>query len=214
MRALLIVPPGDRAAYVEALASGADAVVADVASAAPSGIGGPALYVRLPSLDDPSALDALKAAAALRPQGVALATTGGADVQRLGARLAVEEAALGLHDGVLRVLAFATDSPAAIFGLASYRGASRRLAGLVWSASPLYAALGATSGRGGPFRLARDMTLLAAKAAGVLAIDTAFADSGDLEGLRDEARAARADGFDGKSAVSARQVGVISGVFG
>lgn len=214
MRALLIVPPGDRAAYAEALASGADAVVADAAAAATARAAGPALYVRLPPLDDPSALEALKAAAALRPQGVALATTGGADVQRLGARLAVEEAALGLEEEALRVLAFATESPEAIFGLASYRGASRRLAGLVWSVAPLEAALGATSRRGGPFRLARDMTLLAAKAAGVLAIDAPFADADDPEGLRAEALAAQADGFDGKAAVSAGQAEAIMAVFG
>lgn len=214
MRALLIVPPGDRAAFAEAVASGADAVVADAASATAAPAGGPALYVRLPPLDDPGALDALKAAAALRPVGVALATTGGAEVQRLGARLAVEEAALGLQDGALRVLAFATESPQAVLGLASYRGASQRLAGLVWSVSPLDAALGAKSRRGGPFRLARDMALLAAKAAGVLAIDAAFTEAGDLDGLREEAQAARADGFDGKAALSATQVRAIRGVFG
>ena len=166
--------------------------------------------MRLPPLDDPGFFEALKMAAALRPQGVALATTGGGDVQRLGARLAVEEAALGLEEGALRVLAFATESPQAIFGLASYRGASARLAGLIWSVSPLDAALGATGARGGPFRLARDMTLLAAKAASVLAFDAAFA--GDEAGLREEAAAARADGFDGKVAMSAAQVGVIRGV--
>jgi citrate lyase subunit beta/citryl-CoA lyase len=212
VRALLIVPPGDRAAYAEALTSGADAVVADVAAASAGGHG-PALYVRLPPLDDPSALGALKAATALRPRGVALATTSGADVQRIGARLAVEEAALGLPEGTFGVLAFATESPQAIFELASYRGASARLVALVWSTSPLDAALGADGRRGAPFKLARDMTLLAAKAAGVLAIDAAFAGA-DLEALCDEARAARADGFDGKVALSGGQVVEIGRVFG
>ena len=56
MCALLIVAPGDRAAYAEALPSGADAVVADAATAAPSRVGGPALYVRLPPLDGMSEL--------------------------------------------------------------------------------------------------------------------------------------------------------------
>jgi citrate lyase subunit beta/citryl-CoA lyase len=206
MRALLIVPP-DRAAFAEALTSGADMVVADAAIARP---GCAALYVRLPPLDDPLFFETLKAAAALRPQGVAMAANGGAEVQRLGARLAVEEAALGLEEGALRVLAFATESPEAIFGLASYRGASARLAGLVWSVSPLDAAMGATRACGGPFRLARDMTLLAAKAAGVLAFDAASA--GDEAGLREEAAAARADGFDGKVAVDAGQVAAIRAV--
>ena len=211
MRSLLIVPPGDAAAYAEALASGADALVVDAALAA----SGPAHFLRLRPLDDKLALDGLRAAAALRPRGLALTqATGGADVQRLGARLAVEEATLGLPEGSLGILVFATESPEAIFGLSSYRGASQRLAGLVWTVAPLDAALGATPGRRGPFRLARDMTLLAAKAAGAPAIDAAFADADDLEGLRAEAQAARADGFDGKAAVSAAQVAVINEVFG
>ena len=72
------------------------------------GAAGPALYLRLPPLDAPDALAALAAAAAARPHGFALAgAAGGADVQRLGARLAVEEARLGLPDGAFRILAFA-----------------------------------------------------------------------------------------------------------
>jgi citrate lyase subunit beta/citryl-CoA lyase len=215
MRSVLIVPPGDSAAFAEALASGADAVIADAATA--TAADGVALFLRLPALDDAGALAALRGAAALRPRGVALSqAAGGADVQRLGARLAVEEARLGLADGAIRVLAFATESPQAIFGLPSYRGASQRLEGLVWSVAPLDAKLGARSaGRAaGPFRLARDLTLLAARAAGVGAIDAAYPLVDDLDGLRAEALLARADGFDGKAALSAGQAAVINEVFG
>jgi citrate lyase subunit beta/citryl-CoA lyase len=204
MRSLLIVPPRDASAYAEALKSDADALVADAAVA--TGAGGPAHFLRAGLHGD------LKAAAALRPRGLALASASGADVQRLGARLAVEEATLGLAEGTFRVLVFATESAEAVLGLASYRGASARLAGLVWTASPLDAALGAER-RGGPFRLARDMTLLSARAAGVLAIDAPYPDVDDLGGLRAEALAARADGFDGKAALSAAQAAVINEVF-
>jgi len=48
----------------------------------------------------------------------------------------------------------------------------------------------------------------------VLAIDAAFVDAGDLDGLREEALAARADGFDAKAAVRAGQVEVIGRAFG
>ena len=57
------------------------------------------------------------------------------------------------------------------------------------------------------------MVLLAARAAGVLAFDAAFADLDDLEGLRAEALAAKADGFDGKLAIDPRQVALINTVF-
>jgi citrate lyase subunit beta/citryl-CoA lyase len=100
--------------------------------------------------------------------------------------------------------------------LPSYRGASARLDGLVWSASPLDAALGASPQRraAGPFALARNLTLFAARAAGTLALDAPFPDAGDLDGLRAEALAAKADGFDGKAAIHWDQVAVINEVFG
>ncbi len=44
MRSLLIVPPGDAAAYAEALASGADALVVDAALAAPSARPAPRIF--------------------------------------------------------------------------------------------------------------------------------------------------------------------------
>jgi citrate lyase subunit beta/citryl-CoA lyase len=216
VRSLLIVASGDGAC---ALDSGADALVVDVATAAalPVRAGEPAIYLRFGGLDDASAADALAAAAALRPRGVVLSpATGGGDVQRLGARLAVEEALLGLPDGTIRVLAFATETAQAIFGLSSYRGASARLDGLMWSAAPLDAALRASPARraAGPFALARNLTLLAARAAGALALDAPFPDVRDLDGVRAEALAAKADGFDGKAAIHPDQVAVINEVFG
>jgi citrate lyase subunit beta/citryl-CoA lyase len=207
VRSLLIVAGGGDPA--RARDSGADALVVDAAAAA-AFAGGPPVYLRF---DEGGAL---AAAAASRPRGFALGeASGGADVQRLGARLAVEEALLGLPDGTLRVLAFATQTPGAIFGLPSYRGASARLDGLVWTFSPLDAALGASPTRraAGPLALARNLTLFAARAAGVRAIDAPFPAGGDLDGLRAEAQAARADGFDGKAALDPDQVAVINEVF-
>lgn len=210
MRAALIV--ADPASWEAALECGADALIAE-AAAGPPPAAHPALYLRLPALDEDGALDALKAAAALRPRGVAAPLASGAEAQRLGARLAVEEARLGLEDGALKILAFATESPEAIFGLPSYRGASSRLVGLVCAVAPLAAALRAERRDAGPLRLARDLMLIAARAAGILALDAPYADADDLDGLRAEARAARADGFDGKLALSAAQAGVIDQAF-
>ena len=216
MRSLLIVGDGSAAGS----ASGADALILDAAAAAalPVAAGGPAIFVRLPPLDAPDALGALEAAARLKPRGVALPlAAGGGDVQRLGARLAVQEAVLGLADGSIGVLAFATESPEAIFGLSSYRGASARLAGLIWSAAPLDAALRAAPRRrdaaDGPLRLARNLALYAARAAGVLALDAPFPEVADLQGLRAEAIAARDDGFDGKAALDPAQAAVINAIF-
>jgi citrate lyase subunit beta/citryl-CoA lyase len=210
MRALLNVPEGDSAAFARAMASGADAVLADAAAAVGWRGQGPTLYLRVPPFDDPCALDDLAAAVRLRPAGVALArAVGGADVQRLGARLAVEEARQGLADGALRILAFATETPEAVLALPSYCGASARLVGLVVTRAALALALRAAP-LSGPVRLARDLALIASRAAGVAALDAPF---DGLGGLRAEALAGRADGFDGMAALSPEQVPVIQAAF-
>ena len=214
MRSLLLVPSGDSAAVARGLASGADALVIDAGAAPRARAGGPAIFARARPLDAADALAEIEAAAAMGARGFAMPrAAGGGDVQRLGARLAVQEARLGLPDGTLQILAFASETPQAIFGLASYRGASRRLVGLVFTAAPLAASLRAAGPNRSPLRLARDLTLFAARAAGALALDAPFLDADDLDGLRAEAIAARDDGFDGKSAISPAQVAIINAVF-
>jgi len=61
--------------------------------------------------------------------------------------------------------------------------------------------------------LARDLTLFAAAAAGVDAIDTVFVDLHDAEGLALEARAAARDGFTAKMAIHPAQIPVINAAF-
>jgi citrate lyase subunit beta/citryl-CoA lyase len=65
----------------------------------------------------------------------------------------------------------------------------------------------------GAYRLARELTLLAATSARVAAIDGIFPDVRDLDGLRAETLAARRDGFAGKMAIEAAQVAVINEMF-
>ena len=143
---------------------------------------------------------------------------GAASVQQLSAKLAVREADFDLADEATQIIAV-VDTARALLGMASYRVSSGRLAGIAWSAAGLRADVGAESDRdhdgayAGAFRLARDLTLLAAAAAGVAAIDAAFADVADLTGLRAEAIAARRDGFSAKLAVSPEQAGVVNEVF-
>jgi citrate lyase subunit beta/citryl-CoA lyase len=125
---------------------------------------------------------------------------------------------LGQADGATRVIAVA-DTAQALFNLGSYRGSSARLIGVAWSAEALRADIGAETERDplgdylGAYRLARELTLLAATSARVAAIDAAFADIRDLKGLRAEALAARRDGFTGKMANDPAQVAVINDVF-
>ena len=158
MRSLLFVPGDDDQKLAKALASGADALIVDLEDSVADGRASrrrapppppssprrvqlairPRLYVRVnPFASGLTAAD-LDAVMPAAPDGVVLPKClGGADVQRLGASLAVREAEHGLADGSTRIIAIATESARALFGFASYRGASGRLEGLAWGGEDL-----------------------------------------------------------------------------
>ncbi|MCB1509240.1 MAG: CoA ester lyase [Hyphomicrobiaceae bacterium] len=237
MRSWLFVPADRPERFSKAIATGADAIIVDledsVAAEAKDAArrivaeelagldrAGAALYVRL----NPFATGRLEedAAAAIRarPDGVVLpkAETG-ADVARLDQLLRVLEAEEGLADGVTRILAIATETPRAVFGLGSYEDASPRLSALAWGAEDLSAVLGVEGWRDAagtpfpPYRLVRNLALFGAHAASVDPIDTVYTNVRDLDGLRAEAEASARDGFAGKLAIHPAQVSVINEAF-
>jgi citrate lyase subunit beta/citryl-CoA lyase len=57
------------------------------------------------------------------------------------------------------------------------------------------------------------MILLAARAAGIDALDTVFSNVNDEEGLRKETRLIKQMGFDGKSVINPRQIKIVHEVF-
>jgi citrate lyase subunit beta/citryl-CoA lyase len=238
VRSALFVPADDEKKLAKALHSGADALIVDLEdSVAPAakerarriaaeflraaGQGArPRLLLRVNPLDSSLIDGDLDAVMPAAPQGVVLPKSlDGASVQQLGVKLAVREALFGLADGSTRIVAIATESARALFGMASYRGCSPRLEGLAWGGEDLSADLGAESNRlpdgayAGPYRLARSVTLLGATAASVAPIDAVYTNFRDSGGLRAEAIAARRDGFWAKMAIHPAQIPVINEVF-
>ena len=234
LRSLIIAPGDDEAKLAAAVKSGADAVVIDLVVApearsaaranaarllAKAQILDPALMVRVNPLGDAESDRDLDAVMDQAPFAIVLPHALKAGLQQLSARLAVREALGGLEDGSTRVVAVA-DTAAALIGLAGARGMSARLIGLAWDAEALRADIGAETCRdesgayAGPYRLARDLTLLAATAAGIAAIDAASTDVPDPGRLRAEALAARRDGFAAKLAADPGQAKVINDIFG
>jgi citrate lyase subunit beta / citryl-CoA lyase len=236
MRSFLFAPPDERQ-LAQALESGADALVIDLAAAHPSGrVGarsavarfletmrgrsaGPALIVRPNALDSGEIEADLDSVMVDPPEAILLPRSLGAEsVQELSSKLAVREALYSLADGATGIIA-AAETAQALLNLGGYRGATERLIGVVWSAESLRRDIGATTERDrdgryfSSYGLARDLTLLAATSAGVQAIDTAFPNVGDEEGLRAEARAARHDGFAGKIAIDAVHAAIINEIF-
>lgn len=239
MRSLLFAPADSPRKLDKAFACGADGVILDLEDSvafdrkpaardtaanflatARSAERRPQLLVRINALDTGLADADLDAVMAQRPDAIMLPKcASGADVQHLGAKLAVREAEYGLEDGATKIVAIATETAAAIFGMGSYAGASRRLVGLTWGAEDLSADLGAETNRlpddgyTPPYQLARSMTLFAAVAAQAQAIDTVYPNFRNMDGFRAECLAARRDGFTGKMAIHPDQAVVINDVF-
>jgi citrate lyase subunit beta/citryl-CoA lyase len=177
------------------------------------------LWVRVNALDTGLTLADLAAVMPARPDGIVLPKcASAADLAKVGAWLEALEAVRGRAGEETPILAIATETAASIFGLGGYAQAGPRLWGLMWGAEDLSASLGATENRRdgafhSPYRLARDLCLMGASAAGVVAVDTVYTDIEDLAGLEAESIAARRDGFGAKAVIHPKHVEVVNRAF-
>jgi len=239
MRSLLFVPGDSERKIAKALASGADALLLDledsvglerkpaartmtrefIAANRPKPAR-PRLYVRINSLETPFWEDDLAGVMSAQPDGIMLPKPrSGEDVHRLSIAMAHGEAQAGTQGGATRILPIATEMPVSILNMSSYIGSSSRLVGLTWGAEDLSAELGARTSRTetgaytSPFQLARDLCLITAVSAGVLPVDTVYADFRDAAGFARECEAAARDGFRAKMAIHPDQVAAINQAF-
>lgn len=229
--------PGDSAHKIErALASDADALILDwedgVAPAAKdaarevtvAAVAGRTVsarcWIRINALDSPHFAADLASLPVAAIAGVVLPKACGlADIERLGGVLDMAEAASGRRGGKLGVVAIVTETAASVLALGEFRRPVPRLVALMWGAEDLAGDLGVARNRdaGGayraPFRLARNLMLLAAAAAECSAIDAVRVDFRDLDALAAEASEARADGFTAKAGIHPDQVAPINRAF-
>jgi citrate lyase subunit beta/citryl-CoA lyase len=238
MRSLLFVPGDSERKLEKGFAAGADVVIVDLEdSVAPQNKAmarkiaarfivdhrtqiSSGIYVRVNDLSTGQTDDDLAALVSARPDGIMLPkSNSGQDVQQLSAKLRVHEAENGLADGAIKILPIITETPAGVLVAATYAGTSARLAGLTWGAEDLSAVIGARTARDergrytDVFRFARTMTILAASAAEVAAIDTVFPNFRDMAAFTAECAEAERDGFTGKMAIHPDQVPVINAAF-
>ena len=235
MRSMLFVPGDSVRKYESARKTAADALILDLEdSIAPEGkiaargiarkmLGerNPAqkMYVRVNALDTGMTLGDLAAVVPGRPDGIVLPKcAGAADVNKLALYLDAFEAAAGIDEGATRIVTVATETARAVLKLMDFENMSPRLWGMMWGAEDLAASLGASRNRTGgrfnsPFILARDLCLIAAAAAGVVAIDTIAADINDLEALKAESIAGRQDGFRAKAVIHPKHVDIVNAAF-
>ncbi|MBU3731837.1 MAG: CoA ester lyase [Beijerinckiaceae bacterium] len=239
MRSLLFVPADSERKFEKALGSGADAIILDLEDSvahankakardtacillrgAKARGSYPRLYVRVNALDTGLTDADLDAVMREGPHGIFVPkTANGTDVQHIAAKLAVREAENGLNDGATAIVAIATETAHAIFGLGTYRGSSHRLEAITWGAEDLSADIGAETPRHAdgtytqPFAIVRTLALMAAHAADAIAIDTIYPNFRDETALRADCEMARRDGFTAKMAIHPDQVPVINAIF-
>lgn len=235
MRSFLFVPGDSERKLARGPESGADALILDLEDSVipanrpmartrtrafleATGSAGFRRWVRINPLASGMALDDLAAAVAGQPEGILLPKCIPDDLRTLDHYLSAFEAAAALPQGGIRVIAIATETPAAMFALGNYSGVSARLAGITWGAEDLAACIGGNNRRldgiyDDVYRLARSLCLLAAAAAGVTPIDTIYTDFRDEAGLAAECAAARRSGFTAKLAIHPAQIPVINRAF-
>ena len=235
MRSLLFVPADSERKLARARQSGADALILDLEdSVVPanrpaarvqarafldeSSDAGFRRYVRINPLASGVALDDLAAVLPGKPHGILLPKCLPEDVRILDHYLTAFEVAFGLTPGVVRIIAIATETPAAMFALGRYAGVSPRLEGITWGAEDLAACLGGSNRKfdgsyDDAYRLARALCLLAAADADVTPIDTIYTDFKDETGLAAECAAARRSGFVAKMAIHPAQLSAINRAF-
>ena len=224
LRSLLFVPADRPERFAKAAASGADAIILDLEdSVAPErkAFGREAIaewlasprdgvaFVRVNPLDGDHTRADLASVLPAAPDGIMLPKAEGA---------AGIQALIALADGanVPPILPIATETPAAIFQLGTFRQVREKLAGLAWGAEDLPASGGASTAREedgrytAPFEMARSLTLFAAHAAGVPAIDTVFPRIEAMDDLKAYIGRARRDGFTGMMAIHPVQVAAIN----
>lgn len=240
LRSLLFVPGDSEKKLSKVDTCGADAIildledavapsnkasarrmVADFLKARPPELRSIQLWVRVNPFDTGLTAEDLAAVVAGAPDGIVQPKIDGpADVATLSKMLDDLESDNGIAAGSIRILPVATETPIAPFRLGDFATAGlARLAGLTWGAEDLSAALGASTNLGSDgkwaftYQMVRSLTLLAAHAVGVPAIDTLYVDFRDDEGLRTACRAARAEGFAGRLAIHPAQVAGINEAF-
>ena len=227
-RSYLFVPGDSARKQAKSRDTGADALILDLEdSVAPDAKdaartqtaaflaeGAPmARLVRINALSTGMTEPDIRQTAAGRPDGYVLPKCEGPDdISAVAAMIA--KAGLDVP-----ILIIATETVRAVRRLMRHDWSHGALGGMTWGGEDLAADMGALGNRDAsgawlpPFALARTLALLAAKEAGVAAVDGPFTGISDVAGLKDEAEAAFGMGFDGKLAIHPAQVPVINAAF-
>jgi citrate lyase subunit beta/citryl-CoA lyase len=235
LRSLLFVPADSEKKLAKAKGSPADALILDLEDSVTAENRPNAralareflrekhkqsIWVRVNPLGSVDFIRDVEAIVASNPAGLVIPKPESPHVLNvIDAHLITRESAAGLPSGAIGLLPVASETAVAALSLQDYRVKPPRLTALTWGAEDLSAALGASTNRdeNGEFlltyKIVRSMALIAARAAGVDAIETLHADFRDRPGLERVACAAQREGFSGMLAIHPDQVEPINTAF-
>ncbi len=172
------------------------------------------ILVRINALDTKWGEEDLRTVLPALPDGIRLPKADTPEiVETLDTMLTEFEEELGLSIGRFKILP-SIESAEGVINCIRTAKSSPRLIGLAFGAEDYTASLEIErTKQGEELFAARTRVVWACKAADIQAIDTIFADAGDMEGLRRETQLIKTLGFSGKSLVNPRQIDVIHEVF-
>lgn len=175
---------------------------------------GKEVLVRINGLDSELGYQDLEAIMPSKPDGIRFPKVNTPDdIHKMDALLKEHERKNGIPEGQTFIIA-SLESTLAIEHAFAIASASPRMQGIAIGAEDYTADLKTTRSREGTeLFYARSAIVTAARAAGIMAIDTVFSDINDEEGLIAETKLIKQLGFDGKSVISPRQIGPVNDVF-
>lgn len=172
------------------------------------------LVVRINDLNSQLGIDDLEAIVRAQPHVIRLPKTEtAADVIQCEKEIERIEKEAGIEVGKTRMMA-AIESAQGVLNAYSIATSSKRLIGIALGAEDYVTDLKTTrSPEGVELMFARSMIVNAARAAGIMALDTVYSDVNNEEGFRREAELIKKLGFDGKSVINPRQIPPLHEVF-
>jgi citrate lyase subunit beta/citryl-CoA lyase len=170
--------------------------------------------VRINHISTPFGYDDLDAVLASKPGIIRLPKAeSAADIQEVDEIITAAEKRHSYEEGTIKMMA-AIETAKGILNAPAIAAASPRMIALAIGGEDFVADLKTTRTKDGKeLYAARSMIVFAARAAGIMAIDTVFADINDEATFIAETTMIKELGFDGKSVVNPRQVKLVHQIF-
>jgi citrate lyase subunit beta/citryl-CoA lyase len=170
--------------------------------------------VRINGLDTPFGQDDLEAMVRAQPDIIRLPKTETKqDIIDVDNMIGEIEKQIGLEVGSTKIMA-AVESPLGVMNAYEIATASKRLVAIAIGAEDFVTNMKTTrSPEGIELLAARSNLLMAARAAGIYALDTVYTNIKDDDGFMDEVKLIKQLGFDGKSVIHPRQIGMVHKIY-